>query len=249
MGRITKREIQFYRSLHDKKGRYMNKCFLIEGFHLVEEALFSGFPLHEVLFTNKQQINRTQSFIHKLSKRNIPFRIINHRDFTQIAATESPQPIIALAPLPDMSHDIIGSAIYLYQVSDPGNLGTIMRTALWYDVSHVILSYDSCDPFNPKAVRASQGAVFRIKLSVNMELLRLKSHVTTHQILISDPETHSFPKVNNNFIGVFGSESHGLSGVTMDFPYQRFGIARKGYGESLNLAVSVGIFLDRITSR
>ena len=166
----------------------------------------------------------------------------------QIVTTESPQPIIAIAPLPDMNHAIEGSALYLYQINDPGNLGTIMRTSLWYDVRNIVLSSNSCDPLNPKTVRASQGAVFRVKLTINMELSALKKHAFTHHILLSDQEERHFPEVHDSFIGIFGSESHGLSGVTLDFSHQRFGIARKGYGESLNLAVAVGIFLDRVTS-
>jgi TrmH family RNA methyltransferase len=246
MSELKHREIQFYRSLHQKKGRYTHNCFIIEGVHLVEEALLSGFPIHEVLFS-EQRNDKPHSIIQKIIKQNIPVRYIHQQDLVRLSSTESPQPILAVAPLPRMNHSIQGSAIYLYQINDPGNLGTIMRTALWYGVYHILLSADSCDPLNPKTVRASQGALFRIKLTVNMQLSELKSYARTYRLLVSDPACSHFPKVQNDFIAVFGSESHGLSQVTLDFPHQKFGVAKKGYGESLNLAVAAGIFLDRVT--
>ena len=247
MSELKHREIQFYRSLHQKKGRYTHNCFLIEGFHLVEEALLSGFPLHEVLYS-EQMDDKPHSIIQKVRKQNIPVRYIHQQDLERLSSTESPQPIVAVAPLPQMNHSIQGSAIYLHQINDPGNLGTIMRTALWYGIYHILLSADSCDPLNPKTVRASQGALFRIKLTVNMELSALKSYAGTHRLLASDPSCNYFPKVQKDFIAVFGSESHGLSQVSLDFPHQWFGIDKQGYGESLNLAVAAGIFLDRVTS-
>jgi TrmH family RNA methyltransferase len=246
MKAFTKREIHDYQSLRHKKGRDSLQAFLVEGVHLVEEALSCGYPLHEILYL-PSLMEKKGELIKKALTRNISCREIDERTIQKISTAETPQPVIASAPLPRMNRHVKDSAIYLYQASDPGNLGAIMRTALWYGVYHLLLSPESCDPFNPKVVRASQGAIFQISLNLEVDDKGLQELAKTHQILASDPRCVDFPAIQGTYLAVFGSESRGLTGWRSEAPYQKFGFAKKGAGESLNLAVAVGVFLDRMT--
>lgn len=243
--RLTRQEINFLISLHKRKQRYDQQLFLIEGAHLVNEALQHGYPLNDLFFNQNSMNEMTYQLIKKAKKKGINTRSVDSCSIERISTTKSPQPLVAVAPLPATNYPVNDSALYLYKINDPGNLGTIMRTALWYGLHHLILSPESCDPFNSKTVRASQGAVFSIQLTCEKDTSTLSFLDEQYQILVSDQNENSFPPVRDKFIAIFGSESQGLKNMDCAFKHQRFGIKKRGQGESLNLAMAVGIFLDR----
>jgi TrmH family RNA methyltransferase len=244
--KLTRHELNFLTSLQKRQQRYEQKLFLIEGTHLVKEALQQDYPLHEIFFYQNHMTKDTYQLIEKAEKKNIHLRPVDSYCLERISTTKTPQPVVAIAPLPETNYPVTGSALYFYKINDPGNLGTIMRTALWYGIDHLILSPESCDPFNTKTVRASQGAIFSIRLTCDRDISTLVSLAENYQILVSDPNEKNFPYVEDKFITIFGSESQGMKNIECVFKHQRFGIKRKGAGESLNLAVAVGIFLDRV---
>ena len=246
MKKLTHQEIKFYTSLQRRRERYEQKCFLVEGLHLVNEALACNYPLRNILVCQSRMTEESYQVLEKAHKKNIPIMSVDSRSLERISTTKTPQPLAAVAYMPQTDYPVTHSALYFYQINDPGNLGTIMRTALWYGLNHVILSPKSCDPFNTKTVRASQGAVFSLRLTLDRDISSLSSLSESYQFLVSDPQEKSFPLVKENFIAFFGSESQGLRKADFNCMYQKFGIKRKGTGESLNLAVAVGIFLDRV---
>jgi TrmH family RNA methyltransferase len=244
--KLSRKKLNYFTSLHKRNKRFEHKCFLLEGTHLLDEALKHDYPLHNILYCPGSITKEAYKLIEKAGTKNIPISAIDSLSINRISTTKTPQPCVAVAPLPDINHRISGSALYFYKINDPGNLGTIMRTALWYGLNHVILSPESCDPFNTKTLRASQGAIFSINLTLDRDISTLASLQENFQVLLSDPQEINFPYIRGDFIAVFGSESQGLKDAVIDFRHQRFGIKRKGKGESLNLAVAAGIFLDRV---
>lgn len=246
MKKLSRQELKFFTSLQRRKERYEQRCFLIEGVHLLDEALERNYPLRDILICQSRMTDEVYQIVEKAEKKNISTISVDSQSLERITTTKTPQPLAAVAHMPKTDHLVTDSALYLYQINDPGNLGTIMRTALWYNLNHLILSPESCDPFNTKTVRASQGAVFSIQLTLDRDIAALYPLSESYHFLVSNPEEKSFPHVKGNFIAFFGSESQGLTKTDFTCKHQKFGIKRKGTGESLNLAVAVGIFLDRV---
>ena len=147
----------------------------------------------------------------------------------------------------------MNGVLCLESISDPGNLGTIIRTAAWFGVDSIFLSSDSVDRFNPKVVRSSAGTIFRIHI---FELSDLNEFFKTaaengFTIIATTPHggtsiyQYDFPAKS---IILFGSEANGLSDDILSNSDITVSIPSKGSGESLNLAISCGIVLGMMES-
>ncbi|MDY6984057.1 MAG: TrmH family RNA methyltransferase, partial [Pseudomonadota bacterium] len=149
------------RKLGQKKYREAFGCFIAEGEHLVLELQKAAQKNPALL---QSELYVTQAYEHWQS----PFKthIVNDKQFRQLADTETPQGILAVVPLLNASPATVANekAIYLHEIQDPGNLGTILRTLTWFGGFRVLLSPGSVDPYNPKAVRASLGALFHVPI-------------------------------------------------------------------------------------
>lgn len=142
--------------------------------------------------------------------------------------------------------------IALDRLSDPGNLGTIMRTAYWFDVKNILLSSNSADPYNPKVIRSSQGAIFHSDITedadLSKELVKLQSNGFTVFLFTLTAEktlseiSRSVKKTDRSVI-VFGSEAHGISKEILDLNFEQVKIKGNSACESLNAAIACGIAL------
>ncbi|MDX1558305.1 MAG: TrmH family RNA methyltransferase, partial [Marinobacter sp.] len=143
------------KKLHQKKYRQSFGHYLVEGEHLIIE-LQKAAARQSTLEASELYV--TRAYEHWQS----PFRthVINDRQMVQLADTRTPQGILAVVPMPERPAEPVPGekAIYLHEVQDPGNLGTILRTLAWFGGFRCLLSPGSVDPFNPKVVRASMGA-------------------------------------------------------------------------------------------
>jgi len=145
------------KKLHLKKAREEHGFFLLEGEHLVQElqkAVASDMRLRA------SEIYLTREYEHWQS--SLPIHVVNSRHMTQLSETRSPQGIAAVVPLlvaaPQQPNE---RAVYLHEIQDPGNLGTILRTLAWFGGFRCLLSPNSVDVHNGKAVRASMGHISR----------------------------------------------------------------------------------------
>lgn len=149
---VTKAEIQMVRSLADKKGRAEHGLFVAEGPKMVTEALTSRLRVRRVFGTEEYA--------------DAPgCEVVGRKDLERMSALKTPQGVMALVEIPrrDTPPQTAGGLILaLDGVQDPGNMGTILRTADWFGIRTVVCSEDSADCFNPKVVQASMGAVFRV---------------------------------------------------------------------------------------
>ena len=182
MKRIISKDNQFIKqaiSLKNRKHRMREQMFLLEGKTMVSEALQGKHPLVRVLVDEAhreeyQDLYEQYKWLEWLE--------IDTRLFKAVADTETPQGIIAVAsvPSPDFAH-LMGhnaSLIMLDQIADPGNLGTIIRTAWALDIDGVLLNDGCTDPFSPKAVRASMGGILNLPVYTSvgeMEIELLKT--------------------------------------------------------------------------
>ncbi|MFA4838425.1 MAG: RNA methyltransferase [Candidatus Neomarinimicrobiota bacterium] len=251
---IGRREISFLRALEQKKYRDESGQFLIEGVKLVASALSAGFPVKSLIATAKMSENIPPEIAMFLKKNTVPIAIVSAKDMERISAMKSPEGILAVGLIPDNRLEKTAvapvPAIYLWEVNDPGNLGTIFRTALWFGVRNILLSPGSVDPYNPKAVRGSMGALFGLNIFTEVDLPALSEIVekTGARLLAADmsgapPQGKT---IGENWLMAFGSESHGLPDKILQKADSVFAIRKRGDGESLNLAISVGIMLNEI---
>src|SRR5688572_4038885 len=158
------------KKLHQKKFREELQHFVIEGEHLVQE-------LEKAAARNarlrQSEIYLTRDYAHWSSP--LPMHVIKSAQMAQISETRSPQGIAAVVPLLAASEPQPGErAVYLHEIQDPGNLGTILRTLAWFGNFRCLLSPDSVDVHNGKVSRASMGAIFHVpvELDVPLEALR-----------------------------------------------------------------------------
>lgn len=151
------------RKLHQKKFREEFGCFLLEGEHLVQELEKAA--THDA-HLRTSEIYFTREYAHWKSA--LTTHVVNARHMAQISETRSPQGIAAVVPLLKPRAPQAGDrAIYLHEIQDPGNLGTILRTLAWFGGFRCLLSPDSVDLHNGKVVRASMGALFHVPVEID----------------------------------------------------------------------------------
>lgn len=231
-------KIEDIRKLHQKKFREEAGLFLLEGEHLVLELQKAAVrnPLLascEIYCTREYEQWRSPFAIHR----------VKSVQMQQISETRTPQGIVAVAPLLVPPAPGPGDkAVYLHQVQDPGNLGTILRTLAWFGNYRCLLSPDSVDPFNGKAVRASMGAVLHVPVETDVRLESLPARYTRIAALDMQGESIAEPAFHDQQCLVFGSEARGVPREALAaIGASLFTIPGTGAIESLNLAAAVAI--------
>ncbi|HBC02156.1 MAG TPA: RNA methyltransferase [Pseudomonas sp.] len=228
------------KKLHQKKYRAEFGYFLVEGEHLVLELQKAG--LHNPLL-QRSELYVTSTYEHWQS----PFRthLISDRQMAQIADTKTPQGIVALVPMSDapVSAPVAGErAIYLHEIQDPGNLGTILRTLAWFGNFRCLLSPGSVDPYNPKVVRSSMGAIFHAPLELDVALESLHSRFQHIACLDMKGTPVQSPDFKTFDCYLFGNEARGVPREQLlALGAEPFTIAGCGAIESLNLAATVNM--------
>jgi len=231
-------KIDDIKKLHQKKYREQFGCFLVEGEHLVLE-------LEKAARQNPAlggcQLLVTQAYAHWHS----PFKttLIADKQMAAIADTKTPQGIIAVAPfLQGKPATSIERAIYLYEIQDPGNLGTILRSLAWFGNFRCLLSPNCVDPYNPKVVRASMGAIFHVPIELDVELESLPARYPRIASLDMQGKKLSDAQFAQQDCYLFGNEARGVPREYLqDWQLSTFTIPGSGAIESLNLATAVNI--------
>ncbi|MBR3566879.1 MAG: RNA methyltransferase [Salinivirgaceae bacterium] len=210
---LTNNKIKLIKSLDRKKSRTESGCFLVEGEKMVRELLQSRFETVEV-FAVQHYIDELPATL----KRKAEITAVSERDLERISFLKTPNKAVALVRLPN-SHtaplpDLNGLNIALDNVQDPGNLGTIVRTAAWFGIKNVFCSPDTVDVYNPKVIQSTMGAIFKVNVTY-CDLATLAA--TAHKANVSlfgtrlDGESIYAPSLPKNAIVVMGNESKGLS--------------------------------------
>jgi len=163
-------KLQSQRKARESEGR-----FVVEGTRLVEEAVYSGSALDFVLYCNPDQ--RAQTMLDRLAQQGVTIFEVSPAVMKACADTEHPQAVLAVLPIPTLTPHTNTLLLICDRLSDPGNLGTLLRTAAAAHVDAVLLGPGTVDPFNPKVVRASMGAHFRIPIEpLDWDEIRKRTH-------------------------------------------------------------------------
>jgi RNA methyltransferase, TrmH family len=226
------------RKLHQKKFRQELGCFLVEGEHLVQELQKAS--MHDARL-RASEIYFTREYSNWASP--LTAHVVNSRHMMQISETRSPQGIAAVVPLLCAPAPATGErAIYLHEIQDPGNLGTILRTLAWFGKFRCLLSPDSVDLHNGKVVRASMGAIFHVPVEINVPLDALPARFDRIACLDLQGSSIATPAFRDFECYIFGNEGRGLPQATLAaMKAQPFTIEGTGAIESLNVAATVNI--------
>lgn len=250
---ITKEHIKEIKRLHDSKERAERGLFLVEGVRLMEEAVKEKVDLEEVLYTEKvEEVERGKSLLAALNRRHVSLIKVPTKIMDSVSETENPQGILGVArQIKWTLKDITirkGPIIAACGLQDPGNLGTIIRTADAGMVSGIITTIDTVDIYNSKVVRATMGSIFRLPLvkvddAINV-LIRFKKE--GYQIVAASSKSEaSYLDIDYKKPTVFliGREASGVSNALLETADKKVFIPMKEGVESLNAAVSASILI------
>ena len=252
---LSKSMLSRFSSLKQKKYRDQQNLYSISGFNAVKMAVIAKNLNIGALLVRQDQIEPARQIQNLIKKNNtIPVYKLSRKEFSQLSDEQSPQGIAIIVKKPDtqIQPDKIteNSIIYLDNINDPGNLGTIIRTAAWFDIRTIMLSPNSADPFQPKTTRASAGMICYVKIYENVgipDLNLLKNNFKYKLIGATVSAKISLENYKfDNFIKcilIFGSEAKGIRPEIEELLDNKISIPAYGPGESLNLAASTAIFL------
>ena len=242
---IRRNQVKLIRSLQQKKFREEHGLFIVEGLRSIQEALRANASIESIFWT--------EAFSEKNSNHMNTISAVQNEsvlmaEMKQLSPSTTPPGVLAVCKIPIFdSPDMNRNFIYLDHISDPGNMGTILRTALWFGIHNIVLSEACIDPFNPKVVRGAMGAHFHISWIGTMPLCAF----TDYKVLGADYRGNSIlavKKIPDKWVLVMGSEAHGISSDVHDELDQLIAIPKVGTGESLNVGVSMGILLHCLTT-
>lgn len=247
---MNDRSIKKLQLLKQSKHRKTKNQFIAEGKRLVEEAINYSSTV-ELIFCTQTFYNKNKNDWQGFPKvKNTMIQIITDSQFKRISSTSTPSGIAALCNVPRNHYiDFKESEwIYLDKIRDPGNLGTILRSALWFGFKNIILSSKSVDPYNPKAIRSGMGSHFGLNLYQN---IRLDDFTKTHFIISGSTrgENISNFKLPEKYVLVLGNEAHGISKGIEPLIQKSVSIKRLGRGESLNLSSAASILMYALTKK
>jgi RNA methyltransferase, TrmH family len=226
------------KKLHQKKYREEFGYFLVEGEHLVLE-LQKAAAKNPLLQGCKLYVTGE----HERWRSPFETHVISNRRMEELAETKTPQGIVALVPmLPAPAPRPGERAIYLHEIQDPGNLGTILRTLAWFGTFRCLLSPGSVDPYNAKVLRASVGAIFHVPIELDVALDSLSGRFGRIACLDMQGEPLQSPSFRSFDCYLFGNEARGIPREPLSaLKAKSFSIPGSGAIESLNLAAAVNM--------
>ena len=237
-------KVTTWKSLKDRKGRKETGCFLVEGRKMVEEALASAFPVEAVLADD----DRLSEFA---LPDDVPVYAMPSHVLAAVCDTKTPQGVAAVVRMAAVALNGM-RFVALDGVQDPGNVGTIIRTADAAGFDGVILSNQCADVFSPKVLRATMGSVFRMGIRVTDDLPGLLAQMVQEGASVVSSQLDGEPfyqrsPLNERFVLVIGSEGNGVTDEVKAIATHRVKLPMRGGAESLNAAVAAGIMMYELT--
>ncbi len=256
---MTKAELKSVKSLATKKGRKESGLFAAEGVRLLEESFRHRYFPEKVYYSEHLLSDRGRQLVGKLSARRVGAETVSAQQLRSIASTTTPQGIVAVFKTPTVNPAELSRADYrkillCENISDPGNLGTLARSAMAFDFKLLLLAGNSAEPFAPKVVRSSAGAVFGLSIA-RMDLEEITAFIAGRKIAVVATDVQAGgdripPRLQKRpFMLAIGSEATGLSEAILRRADLRVRIRHAQAVESLNAAVAGSIIMSRTYHR
>ncbi|GHE48895.1 TrmH family RNA methyltransferase [Sphingobacterium griseoflavum] len=238
---LSKAQISLTTSLQHKKFRKQHGLFLVEGLKSVLEFISSSYKIHSLYATAEAEAKMD----------NLPQKIkcvtVSAKELQKISLLNNPQGVVALFHLPDehvldlnrIQHQ---HSLLLDDIQDPGNLGTIIRTAEWFGIKHIICSLGTADAYNPKVVQASMGSLSRVTVTyTDLPTFIRDTGMPTFGALLDGTSIYDTDFGSSGLI-IMGNEGNGIRESLIRQIDHAVTIPRIGQAESLNVAVAATIF-------
>ena len=253
MQKITSKENEFIkhvRKLKDKKYRDMANQYMIEGIKLLAEAIQEKAPIQQIILCDDCEKNEAipKELMYEIAKYECIY--VTEKIFKHLSEVQTPQGILAIIERNnqdteiDYTQDIL---VALDDVQDPGNLGTILRTVDSIGLTQILVSKGTADAYNPKVVRSTMGAIFRVKIIECEDLKQTLKEIKKHKfkIVVSSLQTeNTIYDINyTKKVIIMGNEANGVEKEIQDMADEKIKIPMLGKTESLNASVATGIIL------
>ena len=237
---VTKSELKYIQSLSDKKVRLETGCFIAEGVKLVGEMIAAGYPLKAVYALDSWEspdpsieVNRIEAF-----------------ELEKMSMLQTPNQVLAVAMMPQKKEtlNLAGPlTIVLDGIQDPGNMGTIIRTADWFGITQIVASEDTVDVYNPKVIGATMGSFMRVSVTYkNLADWMPAIKLPVYGALLEGENVFTIKTPQKGLL-VIGSEGKGIRENILDFITHPVTIPKTGDAESLNAGIAAGIIVAQLT--
>lgn len=233
--------------LKEKKYRNINKRYIIEGFHLVKEAYLKN-VLKEIIYINDSDVNEFQNKGINLIK-------ANKEVISKLSDTTNPQSIIGICEIKEVSVDYkkFNRLLILDAINDPGNLGTLIRTALGFNVDLIVASFDTVDLYNSKSIRATQGAMFALPIiyrDLNLEIEKIKeSGIKIIGTSLNTSTTLNELEKIDRYAIILGNEARGVKESLLEKTDVNVIIKTNELLESLNVSIAGAIIMYELNNK
>ncbi|KRO08274.1 tRNA rRNA methyltransferase SpoU [Paucilactobacillus hokkaidonensis] len=250
---VHNQHVKDWKKLQTRKQRTKTNTYLLDGWHLVNEAIQSDISILTLIGTQEQFELHPDILTHRFDTYEVTSEIM-----TDITDSVTPQGIAAVVSKPEddlqIPAELTGAWLLLDQIQDPGNIGTMIRTADAAGFTGVVAGRKTVDIYSPKVVRAMQGSQFHIQLHQG-NLIAWIEQFKQNELPVYGSELNeaakNFRKIapSDNFALVMGNEGHGMSQELLDRTTQNLYIPMAGQAESLNVAISAGILMFQLKQK
>lgn len=237
---VTKSELKYIQSLSDKKVRLETGCFIAEGVKMVGEMIAAGYPLKAVYALDSWESPDTSLEVTR----------IEAFELEKMSMLQTPNQVLAVAMMPHKKEvlNLEGPlTIVLDGIQDPGNMGTIIRTADWFGITQIVASEDTVDVYNPKVIGATMGSFMRVSVTYkNLAEWLPTIKLPVYGALLEGENVFTIKTPQKGLL-VIGSEGKGIRENIFEFITHPVTIPKIGDAESLNAGIAAGIIVAQLT--
>lgn len=243
---LSKAQISLINSLQQKKFRTHHRLFIVEGIKSVLEFLNSSYKVQRIFCTSEAAAKLGN--LHQ----KIKLEEVSEVEFNKITVLKNPQGALALVEIPEENQindtNLSGKySLVLDDVQDPGNLGTIIRTAEWFGITNIICSFGTVDVYNPKVVQATMGSLARVQVSyTDIEKFISMTTLTSYGAQLNGQSIYKTNFEPEGLI-IMGNEGNGIRDSIIPLIDKSVTIPRIGKAESLNVAIAATIFCSELS--
>ena len=241
---LSRNQAKYINSLKLSRSREELGEFVAEGVKVLGELLSSDWEISKI-FALPEWIDTN---LETLRKKGLDCQEVNEQELKQISQLSTPNQVLATVKRPSRDvgsgTDLSGLTIMLDHIQDPGNLGTIIRTADWFGIGQIICSHHTADLFNPKVIQSTMGSFIRVKVGytdLRQFLEKLPEQIQVYGSMAGGENIYT-TEITKDAILIIGNESHGISPSLLPYLSKRIGIpGSKSGAESLNASIATAI--------
>lgn len=249
---LSKNKIKYIQAFNNKKFRKAEQAFIVEGFKSVEDLLNEGLHAKLIIATPKWKAPKELS--------NTEYIEVSEEELRRVSLLQHPQDVIGIFNIPQQDNDytqVISQELCLCLdgIQDPGNLGTIIRTADWFGIKHIFCSLDTVDVYNPKVIQATMGSIARVQVHYNdiaSIIKELPSNTPIYGTLLDGNNLYAQELQNKGLI-IMGNEGNGISKEIRKLITHKLYIPtypqNKKTAESLNVSIATAIICAEFRRR